>query len=1158
MSIAPVRSSHDLPRTLPAGREAEYRHLAQALDRCEAGVGTVVALHGSVGSGRSELLYSFSDVAAERGATVLMGTGSPLERDFPLGLARQLLQSAPLDPTEEAAAETLLAQGAVEAARRARTAGPGSAEGLEGRLGQPTLEGLFGLVRGLAARGPVLIAVDDRQDADPQSLEFLLYLVRRTRNSGVLTVLSSRETMTPPNPFFEVELARQPHHRQVRLDVLSRELVEQLVRERFGAVAAARTGRAAHELTGGNPLLVHALMDDQERAGAPADLVAGEGYRRGLMHCLHRIDPLALRYARGVAVLGAAASPALLAELLLLPAEALPRALYLLHAAGLFRDGGFRHVSAAGDLLAAMRPEELASLHERAARLLSAAGAEPRAVAGHTRAAEGYRRPPWYAGAAGEDELPSGSAEPESAVAAVQVAAVQVAAVQVAGPPVAADGAGDGGGGDLRVGGSAEPRTVAVPGDARAYAAGPPVGRGTEAPAAYASVVSGAGAAHGDAVAFRCVPSLPGTVGDGAGALRHELKEIRHLFWQGRAEDGVAALERFEAGAGNAGASAGLRTWLGYWYPSLLPARAAGGAEAPGGMRLLAGLLAGTVAVGEAVVRAEALLRDGRPGQRGVEGPGMEALSAALTVLLYADRADRAAHWCGVLSERGTLRCGTPWQALYSALRAEAALRQGDLRTADEAARAAFAQVTPDAWGVAVGLPLSTMVAARTALGLHQDAARFLELAVPDGMARTPGGLHLRYARAGHLLAVGRAKEALGEYRACGDTMARWGLEHLPAMAPWRLGAARAQLALGRPQAAAFLADQQLARLGEAGPLRLRGQALWIRAAAGERAERTALLEQAVELLEEAGAEADLAGALAELSQAQRTDGDPGGARLTDRRLRRSPALSVVPALVQAAVAQPAAGPSVLARPQGADPAVVHPALGHPALAQAVVHSPVAHPAVAHAVVAGPAVEPQTPAPPMPGPQAVAHPAVAHPALAQAVVHSPVAHPAVAHAVVAGPAVEPQTPAPPMPGPQAVAHPAFAHPAVAYQTFAPPAVAQQAVAHPVPVHPGAPQPPAGARPAAGPPAEGLSDAERRVVELAVRGLSNRDIARKLFITVSTVEQHLTKVYRKLGVRRRVDLAAVVGGADGGAGASAGGSGVGVPFGLGARGTTGVA
>ncbi len=34
---------------------------------------------------------------------------------------------------------------------------------------------------------------------------------------------------------------------------------------------------------------------------------------------------------------------------------------------------------------------------------------------------------------------------------------------------------------------------------------------------------------------------------------------------------------------------------------------------------------------------------------------------------------------------------------------------------------------------------------------------------------------------------------------------------------------------------------------------------------------------------------------------------------------------------------------------------------------------------------------------------------------------------------------------------------------------------------------------------------------------------NREIAARLFITVSTVEQHLTRVYRKLGVTRRLDL-----------------------------------
>ena len=53
----------------------------------------------------------------------------------------------------------------------------------------------------------------------------------------------------------------------------------------------------------------------------------------------------------------------------------------------------------------------------------------------------------------------------------------------------------------------------------------------------------------------------------------------------------------------------------------------------------------------------------------------------------------------------------------------------------------------------------------------------------------------------------------------------------------------------------------------------------------------------------------------------------------------------------------------------------------------------------------------------------------------------------------------------------------------------------------------------------------LSDAERRVAALAAIGYTNREIADKLYITVSTVEQHLTRIYRKLGVVGRTDLPA---------------------------------
>ncbi|MBF6126794.1 helix-turn-helix transcriptional regulator [Nocardia brasiliensis] len=51
----------------------------------------------------------------------------------------------------------------------------------------------------------------------------------------------------------------------------------------------------------------------------------------------------------------------------------------------------------------------------------------------------------------------------------------------------------------------------------------------------------------------------------------------------------------------------------------------------------------------------------------------------------------------------------------------------------------------------------------------------------------------------------------------------------------------------------------------------------------------------------------------------------------------------------------------------------------------------------------------------------------------------------------------------------------------------------------------------------------LSPAERRVAELAAHGKRNREIAAALAITTSTVEQHLTRVYRKLEITRRTEL-----------------------------------
>jgi DNA-binding CsgD family transcriptional regulator len=42
------------------------------------------------------------------------------------------------------------------------------------------------------------------------------------------------------------------------------------------------------------------------------------------------------------------------------------------------------------------------------------------------------------------------------------------------------------------------------------------------------------------------------------------------------------------------------------------------------------------------------------------------------------------------------------------------------------------------------------------------------------------------------------------------------------------------------------------------------------------------------------------------------------------------------------------------------------------------------------------------------------------------------------------------------------------------------------------------------------------------------GMSNRDVAQALFVTVKTVEMHLGRVYRKLGIRSRAELPAALG------------------------------
>jgi DNA-binding CsgD family transcriptional regulator len=57
----------------------------------------------------------------------------------------------------------------------------------------------------------------------------------------------------------------------------------------------------------------------------------------------------------------------------------------------------------------------------------------------------------------------------------------------------------------------------------------------------------------------------------------------------------------------------------------------------------------------------------------------------------------------------------------------------------------------------------------------------------------------------------------------------------------------------------------------------------------------------------------------------------------------------------------------------------------------------------------------------------------------------------------------------------------------------------------------------------GPGPVGLTPTEQQVADLVASGLTNREVARALFLSVSTVEANLRRIYGKLGVRSRTEL-----------------------------------
>jgi DNA-binding CsgD family transcriptional regulator len=124
----------------------------------------------------------------------------------------------------------------------------------------------------------------------------------------------------------------------------------------------------------------------------------------------------------------------------------------------------------------------------------------------------------------------------------------------------------------------------------------------------------------------------------------------------------------------------------------------------------------------------------------------------------------------------------------------------------------------------------------------------------------------------------GRARDALAAFRRCAHVESQWGFTE-PAHACWRSEAALAHHLVGETSEARSLAEEAVDRTRRFGSGRLQGMALRAAARVGAVGPAEAVLEQAVEVLEGAGAQLEAARARADLGSLLRRQGRVRDAR---------------------------------------------------------------------------------------------------------------------------------------------------------------------------------------------------------------------------------------------------------------------------------------
>ncbi len=587
---------------------------------------------------------------------------------------------------------------------------------------------------------------------------------------------------------------------------------------------------------------------------------------------MYRHEPEVRATARALAVLRRP-SVAMLAHLLGLDTGCVTKALVLLRACGLAGADRIRHPRIARAVLADLPAEESRGLHRAAATYLQEHGGEPEVVAEHLVHAD------W--------------AEPAWAAATLYEAARQAMA----------KGRPDLTGACLRLAG----RTNA---DAPRHAE------------MDALLVRSCWQINPLSVTAQ-LDGLRDAVASGQAPDPAALATVPLLLWHGRAGTATALLTAFGKESPRTPATDTRHLAVRLLTSLAFPDRFA---EVRATARPVAGIGTATSAAGRQIdaitLLADALTpeRAGRDVaataermvQRYMADPGaLGMLTAPLVALLCSGMSDLVNAWTRVLLDRPRVQRSPVWKGVLHAIRAEAALRLGRLRQAEEQARAALREVPLEAWGVAAAAPLATLITAATESKLFVEANQWLARPLPADTFRTPLGLHYVAARARYHAATGRPGAAMDDLRWCGEAMRKWRMD-TAGLVPWRLELARVLLTTGERVEGARLLREQLAE-GQSVDHRTRGAALRLLAIEAPASDAETLLAEAVEVLERCGDGLELARALGDLGKVLRRTGDTDGAHTMFQRAQQLAHSCGLPELAQQlarAASEPTAGPA--------------------------------------------------------------------------------------------------------------------------------------------------------------------------------------------------------------------------------------------------------